>query len=179
MLDQPDFSAQITLDPLNQALIGNRGFLVAKIAPNATRPRRPNNSSFTIEYRQKGGWDRSIPEDAVLVREVRENGLSYLKPTVWGRFTVGQQFVTPDPKVFVQVSSVNATFGAATIRLWDIAEGGLRKEESKPRVYLIENGVKRWITSPQALFAIGKSWADVRVVPDGALISAPAGQDIL
>lgn len=103
----------------------------------------------------------------------------WLGKTVWGRFTVGQQFVTPDPKVFVQVSSIDATFGAATIRLWDIAEGGLRKEDSKPRGYLIENGAKRWITSPEALFALGKSWADVRIAADGALISVPAGQDII
>ncbi len=123
---QPDFSELITLDPLNQSPIGNRGFLIAKIAPNATRPRRSNNSSFTIEYRRKAGWDQSIPEDAVLVHEVRANGLSYLQPTVWGRFTAGQQFVTPDPKVFVQVVSLDPTLGTATLRLWDIPEGSLR-----------------------------------------------------
>jgi hypothetical protein len=176
---QPDFSERISLDPLNQAPIGNRGFLMAKLAPSATRPRRPTNSSFTIELRRKAGWDRSIPEDAVLIHEVRANGLSYLQPTVWGRFTAGQQFETPDPKLFVQVVSIDSVSGTATVRMWDIPEGSLRREDSKPRVYLIENGTKRWITSPQALFALGKSWADVRVIPDGALNNLPAGQDVI
>jgi len=34
--------------------------------------------SYLIEYRQKDGWDVAIPNDAVLVHEVRPDGISYL-----------------------------------------------------------------------------------------------------
>jgi len=175
---QPDFSEQVILDPLNQPPMGNHGFLVAKIAPNATRPGRPNGSWFTIEFHQKAGWDRNIPADAVLIHEIRTNGLSFLQPTTGASFAAGQQFVTPDPKVFIQVMNIDSAQGTATVRLWDLPEGSLRKEDSKPKVYLIQNGAKCWVTSPQVLFALGKSWADVRVIPDGGLNSIPAGPDV-
>jgi hypothetical protein len=174
----PDFSSQITLDPLNQLPIGNHGDLVVRIPANATSPHRTNGSSYTVEFRRKAGWDRSIPEDAVLIHEVRSNGLSYLQPAIWGRFTSGQQFVTPDPKVFIQVVSIDSTPGTARLHVWDIPEGSLRKEASKPKVFLIEGGQKRWITSPQVLFALGRTWDDVRVVPDGGLSSLLDGPNI-
>jgi hypothetical protein len=175
----PDFSAQITLDPVNQPPIGNHGALIAKIPANATRPPRTNGSSYTVEFRRKAGWDRNIPEDAVLIHEVRSNGLSYLQPAIWGRFTTGQEFVTPDPRVFARVTSIDSAVGAATLRVWDIPEGSLRKEDSKPKVFLIQRGTKRWITSPEVLFALGKTWDDVRVVPDGGLSSLPDGPDVI
>lgn len=165
----PDFSAQITLDPLNQPPIGNHGALIVKIPANATRPPRANGSTYTAEFRRRAGWDRNIPEDAVLIHEVRSNGLSYLQPAIWGRFTNGQEFITPDPKVFVRVVSIDQALATATLRVWDIPEGSIRKEDSKPKVYLIQGGTKRWITSPQVLFALGKTWSDVRAVPDGGL----------
>lgn len=175
---QPDFSEQITLDPLNQPPIGNHGFLIAKLPPNATRPIRSSNSSFTVEFRRKAGWDRSIPQDALLIHEIRADGLSYLQPTIWGQFTTGQQFITPDPKIFVRVVNLDQSSGTATVRLWDIPEGSLRREDSDHKVYLIEKGAKRWIPSPQVLASLGKTWADVRVIPDGALGNIPTGQDV-
>jgi hypothetical protein len=174
----PDFSEQVTLDPLNQPPIGNNGALIAKIPPTATRPQRTSESVYTAEFRRKAGWDRNIPEDAVLIHEVRSDGLSYLAPAIWRRFTTGQEFVTPEPKVFIRVASLNATVGTATLRVWDIPAGSLRKEDSKPQVYLMQGGTKRWVTSPQALFGLGRTWADVRVVPDGGLDSLPAGPDV-
>lgn len=174
----PDFSARITLDPLNQPAIGNHGALLVKIPANATTPPRVNGNTYTVEFRRKAGWDQNIPEDAVLIHEIRSNGLSYLQPAIYGRFTSGQEFVTPDPKVFFRVESIDSAQGTATMRVWDIPEGSLRKEDSKPKVYLIEGGQKRWVTSPQVLFALGKTWADVRAVPDGGLNSVPDGTDV-
>jgi len=174
----PDFSAQITLDSLNQPPIGNHGALIAKIPANVTRPPRANGSAYTLEFRRRAGWDRNIPEDAVLIHEVRSNGLSYLQPGIWGRFLAGQEFVTPDPKVFIRVAGIDSAIGTASLRVWDIPEGSLRKEDSKPKVFLIQGGKKRWITSPQVLFALGKTWADVRWVPDGGLSSLPDGPDV-
>jgi hypothetical protein len=173
-----DFSAQITLDPLNQLPIGNHGNLIVEIPASATRPARGNGSLYTVEFRRRTGWDQSIPENAVLVHEVRSNNLSYLHPSAGSRLTNGQQFVTPDPKVFIRVVGVDATLGTATLRVWDIPEGSLRREDSKPRVYLIQNGTKRWVTSPEVLFALGKTWSDVRLVPDGGLSTVPDGPDL-
>jgi hypothetical protein len=175
----PDFSATVTLDPLNQPALGNHGSLLAKILPAATSPARPSQSCYTIEFRHKSGWDQAIPEDSVSIREVRTNGNSYLQPGIWGRFRAGEQFVTPDPKVFIKVTAIDSSLPTATIRLWDLPEGCVRKEDSKPKVYLIENQKKRWITSPAVLFALGKTWADVRSVPDGGLSTIPDGPNVL
>ena len=174
----PDWSISLTLDPLNQPPIGNHGALIAKIPPAATRPARPDGSTYTVEFRRRAGWDQQIPEDAVLVHEVRTNGLSYLQPGMWRRFVTGEQFTAPDPSFYVRVGTIDGTAGTAAIRLWDLPEGCLRKEDSKPKVYLIEGGRKRWVTSPQALFALGRDWDDVRSVPDGALVDLPDGPDL-
>ena len=172
-----DFSEQVVLQPLNQPPIGNRGVLVASIPPAAARPPRANNSTYTVEFRRRTGWDRAITRDAVLVHETRANTLSYL-PTMWLNLTVGDQFVTPAPRVWIRVTAIDAAADTATTRIWDAPEGSVRREDSKPKVYLIENGAKRWITSPQALFGIGRTWADVKVVPDGGLSDIPDGPDL-
>jgi hypothetical protein len=175
----PDFSATVTLDPLNQPPIGNEGPLVVTVPPTATRPARASQSRYTAEFRHKAGWDQGIPEDSVSIREIRSNGVSYLQPGMWGRFRLGDQFVTPDPKVFFRVTAIAGLPAVATLRIWDLPDGCLRKEDSKPKVYLIANGLKRWVTSPAVLFGLGKTWADVRVVPDGGLTSVPDGLDVV
>jgi len=174
----PDFSATITLDPLNQPPLGNNGPLVVMVPPGATRPSRPSQSSYTAEFRHKASWDQAIPEDSVSIRELRSNGLSYLQPAMWGRLKAGDQFTTPDPPVSFQVTGITAAPATATLRVWDLPESCLRKEDSKPKVYLIENRAKRWVTSPAVLTALGKTWADVRAVPDGALAGIPDGPDV-
>lgn len=172
-----DFSEQIVLQPLNQVSYGNRGHLVAKVPSSASRPPRPNGSAYTVEFRRRAGWDRSIPRDAVIVHEVRTNGNSYL-PVMWHNLAAGEENVTPDPKLWIRVTTIDPAAETATVRMWDAPEGSLRREDSKPKVYLIENGQKRWVTSPQVIFALGKTWADVKVVPDGALMGFPDGAPV-
>jgi hypothetical protein len=174
----PDFSAGVTLDALNQPLLGSRGQLVVRIPPSATSPSRPSGSTFLVEFHRKAGWDQAIPEDSVSVREVRTNGLGYLQPGIGQRLTATQEYVTPSPEVHVRVAAIDSAQGTASLRIWDMPNGCLRKEDSKPKVYLIENGTKRWVTSPAVLFALGKTWADVRSVPDGALTNVPDGPDV-
>lgn len=173
----PDFSASVALDPLNQPAIGNHGSLVVKVPPAATNPTRPSASTYMAEFRHRAGWDQGIPEDSVTIREVRTDGNSYLQPGIYQRFKAGDQFVSADPKLFIRVVSIDPT-PTASLRIWDLPEGCLRKEDSKPKVYLIENGTKRWVTSPAVLFALGKTWADVRSVPDGGLTTVPDGPDV-
>jgi hypothetical protein len=167
-----DFSEVVVLDPLNQQQIGNHGHLVASVA-------RPGGSRWTLEFRHKHGWDQAIPESAVVLHEVRPNGASYLQPGIWRRFLVGQDGTIPNPDVKFRVTAINAAPPTATIRLWDLPTGSLRREDSKPKVYLIENGTKRWVTSPAVLTWLGRSWADVRLVPDGALTNVPDGPDVV
>ncbi|WP_091544238.1 hypothetical protein [Modestobacter sp. DSM 44400] len=46
-LAHPDVSATVVLDPLNQPAIGSRGALVLELLPSATRPARPDGSTWT------------------------------------------------------------------------------------------------------------------------------------
>jgi hypothetical protein len=174
-----DFSSAVTLDPLSQPLQGSHGQLVGRIPPGATTPARPSESTYLVEFHRRSGWDQAIPEDSVSVREVRSNGLSYLQPGIGQRLTAGQEYVTPSPEIHVRVAAIDSAQGTASLRIWDLPEGCLRKEDSKPKVCLIENGKKRWVTSPAVLFGLGKSWADVHSVPDGALTSVPDGPDVV
>src|SRR4051794_19111217 len=119
-----DFSGEIVLQPLNQMPIGNRGHLVAKILPSASHPARANGSSYTFEFRRGLGWDRAIPRDAVIVHEVRSNGLSYL-PVIWLNLVAGDDFVTPDPKVWMRVTAIDAATETATTRIWDAPNGSV------------------------------------------------------
>lgn len=50
-----------------------------------------------------------------------------------------------------------------------IAEGQLYREQSTPEVYVIHDGAKVWIPTPDALFNMGYDWSRVQVVPDGTL----------
>jgi hypothetical protein len=170
-----DFSEWVTLDPLSQPPFGNHGFLVVKIPPLATTPARPSGSTYQVEFRRRDGWDQATPQDTVLVHEVRTNGLSYLQRV---QLTAGMQYVTPDPQVYIRVVSIDATQTSATVRLWNLPEHSVRKEDSKPAVYQILGGQKRLIASPAILFALGYSWADVKSVPDGALDVLPTGTPI-
>lgn len=174
----PNFSEQVVLDPLGQLPLANHGYLAVRIQPNSTRPIRTNGYSYLTEFRRKEGWDQAIPRDAVLIHEVRTDGNSYIQPTRWQDFVVGDLFMTPDPKVFVQVVGIDPNMGIATLRIWDVPEGSLRREESDPKVFLIQNGAKRWVVSPQPLNSLGMTWADVKVVPDGGLNTLTNGQDL-
>ena len=167
-----DFSDSVTLDPLGQPPFGNHGFLVAKIPPSATAPPRPSGSTYQLEFRRRAGWDQVIPQNTVLVHEVRTNGLSYLQRV---QLTAGTDWATPAPEVYVRVTGIDAAQGTASIRLWNLPENCVRKEDSKPHVYRIASGQKRHITSPAVLFALGYTWADVKSVPDGALDFLPTG----
>jgi|tagenome__1003787_1003787.scaffolds.fasta_scaffold20865982_2 hypothetical protein len=168
-----DFSDQVVLDPLCQPPLGANGSLVVKLR-DATR-----NSTHTVEFRRRAHWDQALPEDAVVVHEVRTDGRSYLEPTGGSRLLAGQEHFLAGPGVTVRVVGISSSPPAATVRMWDLPEGSLRKEDSKPQVWLIENGQRRHIPSPAVLTALGRTWADVRTVPDAALDRVPIGPDVV
>jgi len=58
-----------------------------------------------------------------------------------------------------------------------VSDGRLVKGTDE-RVYVIEGGNKRWITSASALSRLGKAWSDVHLVPDSVLMGFATGARI-
>jgi hypothetical protein len=55
------------------------------------------------------------------------------------------------------------------------AERTLLRERDSPAVFYIENGQKRFITSPQVFERLGHKYSDIKVVPSGSLGRETAG----
>lgn len=73
----------------------------------------------------------------------------------------------------------------SVIDIGNIEDGGqlsdgaiLGKSPNAPEVYLISNGVKRWITSPAAMDKYFFAWNKIASVPPGALGNIPTGAPI-
>jgi hypothetical protein len=176
-IDKPDFSSTIALAPLNQPLQPGSRYAV-EITAAAGSPPRESGSTYTIEYRHKAGWDRGLPSDAILVHEVKE-GRSYLKPTVNNSsLLAGQRYATDLPKVYIEVVSIDPDSQKATVRVWDVPEDSLRRDESDQKLYLIDIGRKRLVASGTALRRLGRKFRDVRSVPGGGLSDIPDGEPV-
>lgn len=176
-MPEVDFSETVILAALNRPAAD--GHLMAKFRAPSRDPVQQVPSTYTLEFREATSWDQGFPMDIVVIHEVRSDGFVRLLTSAnGGVLQAGTDFAAPRSSVFVRLVNIDSPNHTATLRLWDAPEGSLRKEDSDPRVYLIQNGTKRWITSPRALFALGKTWADVRSVPDGGLSSFPIGQSI-
>ena len=78
----PDFSSTVTLDPLNQPLLGNHGQLVVRIPPGATRPRgrrgAPSWSSST-----QGRLGPGDPGRLGVGAGGADERARYLQPGIW------------------------------------------------------------------------------------------------
>jgi hypothetical protein len=73
---------------------------------------------FTVEFRSAAGWDRGLGAPAVVIHEVRPNGLVYLvrRPTGSAGYPAGQTWSTTSPEpIAVTVSSVSATQATVTV----------------------------------------------------------------
>jgi hypothetical protein len=116
------------------------------------------------------------PADGVLVRE---SG----RPEVYVVYG-GAKFWIPDPPTLFrlgfnwsQVRIIPA--GGSTSQLRTMPIGGtLIKEEHDPKVYLVDNGALRWVTSPTVMSNRCLPWRHVRTVPDGSLTNLPRGSDL-
>ena len=94
------------------------GYLMAQIPP------MPGSTTYyTVEYRQKKGWDAGIPADTLLLHEVRNNGLCYLlsrfdrfdPPSV--QIRAGDEFSLPAGKFSVRAVSFNEGAGTAKVSI--------------------------------------------------------------
>jgi hypothetical protein len=69
---------------------------------------------YTVEYRQADGWDAGLPNNGVLVHEVKvgKSPYSYLQG---GMLFLNQQWVDPQSRVGVWVCDINPSGGTATV----------------------------------------------------------------
>jgi hypothetical protein len=95
----------------------------------------------------------------------------------------GAKFWIPDPPT---LASLGFNFGevdvvppGGTSKLGTMPiNGTLLKEQSNPKVFLVESQTLRWVTSPNVMDRHCLAWRYVRTVPDGALAALPHGMDL-
>ena len=83
-----------------------------------------SNDYWTVEYRQKDGWDQGQPNNAILIHEykVGANPFSFLQEgggtgNSSGGWTVGQHWIDPSAQVEVWIDSFNTQNGTAALRV--------------------------------------------------------------
>jgi hypothetical protein len=84
------------------------------------------SSTYTVEFRERAGWDRGLARSLVIVHEIRSDGLVRTlraAPPV-GLLGVGAEFVSPSPSTVVHVESID-THGAR-VRIWHLPLSGSR-----------------------------------------------------
>src|SRR5207253_11351041 len=59
------------------------------------------------------------------------------------------------------------------------ADGTLLRELSKPEIYVVQQGKRHWIQSPQDFAAHGFNPILVRIIPDGSIAQVPDGGRLL
>lgn len=105
-------SQTITLAALNHPEAG--GYLMVKVPFDAANA----GHYYTIEFRRKTGWDFGIPEDTVLIHEVRTDGLFYLVRTNGGPERLPDQaFRDVNNNLAITVLSRDSTSSTATVNI--------------------------------------------------------------
>jgi hypothetical protein len=108
----------IQLTALNQT--EGKGFLAARIDAPGNHPSGVNY--YTVEFRRKTGWDAGIPQDIVLVHELRSDSLSYL-PVRKGPqglragLLPGEEFVDNSRRIRIRVLKIDAGSSTALIAI--------------------------------------------------------------
>lgn len=90
------------------------GYLMAKVPFDAADP----DHYYAIEFRRKTGWDQGIPQDTVLINEVRANGLAYLIGSDGGpqRLT-NMTFRDADNNLVISVLNLNLNTSTAVVNM--------------------------------------------------------------
>ena len=117
----------ITLAALNRPDVD--GFqMVQFTAAGRLSPLVPLLSTYTVEFREQTGWDTGLPRPAVLVHEIRPDGLLRLLTnapigTIAG---AGLEFVSPSPSTVIRVESIDTAFHVARLRISRLPASGTR-----------------------------------------------------
>src|SRR6266481_6142658 len=78
-------------------------------------------SVYTVEFRERSGWDQGLNSSAVIIHEIRSDGLiRLLTNNPMGTVGAGGEFVSPSPSTVVRVESVDATSHTARLRIFVI-----------------------------------------------------------
>jgi hypothetical protein len=119
-----------------------------------------------------------LPSTAVDGTVVREAN----RPEVYVVYG-GAKFWIPDPPTLFALGfdwshvGVIPPGGTAKLRTMPI-DGTLLKEQHDPKIYVVESGQLRWVTSPAAMDGRCLPWRHVRIVPDTSLAALPHGPDL-
>jgi len=90
------------------------GYLMAKVPFDTVNP----NHYYTVEFRRKTDWDQGIPQDAVLIHEVRTDGLFYLIKANGGPERLsGQTFRDVSNNVAITVLNIDSASSTATVNI--------------------------------------------------------------
>jgi Lamin Tail Domain len=93
-----------------------------------TRTDPSAQSTYTVEFRERAGWDRGIPASKVLVHEIQSDGLvRLLTRAPIGTLAAGEEFVSPTPSTVVRVGSIDAASHTAALRIWRLPRSGQRE----------------------------------------------------
>jgi hypothetical protein len=114
----------ITLAALNRPDIDGYQMVefvgTSRVGPNAV-------STYTVEFRERSGWDQGLNSSTVIVHEIRSDGLvRLLTNNPIGTIGVGSEFVSPSPSRVVRVESIDAPSHAARLRTWRLPVSGTR-----------------------------------------------------
>jgi hypothetical protein len=91
------------------------GFLTVKIPVDGSTS---NHSTFMIEFRRSDRWDAGFQRDAVLVHEIRSDGLSYLQNAETNpELLPGQEFRIPRRNWNVKVESFDPVAATAVVSI--------------------------------------------------------------
>ena len=108
---------RLTLAPLNKPAID--GYLMVKIFNSNADPAISNYTGYTIEFRQRSGWDRGISGDVALIHGIPPNGpIKLLTNTRGGEIKSGEEYVIPGSRIRGRVESINATTSQLVLKLW-------------------------------------------------------------
>jgi M6 family metalloprotease-like protein len=133
---------------------------------------------YTVEYRQKDGWDAGIPENAVLIHEYRQGAspYSYLQRNTYrisGEWLPGMGWADPSNQVQVCVNSIDASAAKATITIGPVGSSPslFGCSSSVPRVQILAPASGSHVTAgvPFQLVARATIW-DGTPLPDAAVI---------
>src|SRR5262249_16458002 len=107
------YAQTISLAPVDAPLVD--GFLIAQFTGRTRELGVVATTTYTLEFRRKTGWDAGLPRDAVLIHEIRSDGLvrrldnfNGFIPLAGGTLLPGTDFSTPDGGVFVRLLGFNA-----------------------------------------------------------------------
>lgn len=160
-----------------------------------------DDGSFRVVF---GGTD-FIPDDSIVINGIRYLDAfdpiaavpSAQLPTTavdgtlvreWNRPEVyvvygGAKFWIPDPPTLFALgfdwSRVGVIPPNGTAKIGDIPiDGTLLTEQHDPKVFVMESGQRRWVTSPAVMDGRCLPWRHVRTVPDNSLAAIPAGPNL-